>query len=112
MTTGCARSARLSGCRHDCRYRIFVSVLCNAPILGPVTGGIAAAACVAMLLFLTLRALAYWLYTKRFADFLVSILTGLLMLVAYLMPEALPVLALAMLWQLQRRRQVKTWRLA
>lgn len=81
-------------------------------ILGPVAGGIAAAACVAMLLLLTLRVLAYRLHTKRFADFLVSILTGLLMLVAYSMPVALPVLALAMLWQLQRRGRTKTWLLA
>ena len=81
-------------------------------ILGPVAGGIAAAACVAILLLLTLRVLAYRLHTKRFADFLVSILTGLLMLVAYSMPVALPVLALAMLWQLQRRGQAKTWLLA
>lgn len=81
-------------------------------IVGPVAAGIAAAACVAMLLLLTLRVLAYRLHTKRFADFLVSILTGLLMLVAYSMPVALPVLALAMLWQLQRRGRTKTWLLA
>jgi hypothetical protein len=81
-------------------------------ILGPVAAGIAAAACVAMLLLLTLRVLAYRLHTKRFADFLVSILAGLLMLVAYSMPVALPVLALAMLWQLQRRGRAKTWLLA
>lgn len=81
-------------------------------ILGPVAAGIAAAACVSMLLLLTLRILAYRLHTKRFADFLVSILAGLLMLVAYSMPVALPVLALAMLWQLQRRGRTKTWRLA
>ena len=81
-------------------------------MLGPVAGGIAAAACGAMLLLLTLRVLAYRLHTKRFADFLVSILTGLLMLVAYSMPVALPVLVLAMLWQLQRRGRTKTWLLA
>lgn len=81
-------------------------------ISGPVAASIAAAACVAMLLLLTLRVLAYRLHTKRFADFLVSILAGLLMLVAYSIPVALPVLALAMLWQLQRRRQAKTWLLA
>jgi len=81
-------------------------------ILGPVAAGIATAACVVMLLLLTLRVLAYRLHAKRFADFLVSILTGLLMLVAYSMPVALPVLALAMLWQLQRRGRTKTWLLA
>lgn len=81
-------------------------------MLGPVVAGIAAAACVAMLLLLTLRVLAYRLHTKRFADFLVSMLAGLLMLVAYSMPVALPILAIAMLWQLQRRGQAKTWLLA
>ncbi|WP_188053183.1 hypothetical protein [Sphingosinithalassobacter sp. CS137] len=80
--------------------------------LGPIAGGIVVATGGAMLLLLTLRVLAYRLHTKRFADFLVSILAGLLMLVAYSMPVALPVLALAMLWQLQRRGRTKTWLLA
>lgn len=79
---------------------------------GPIAGGIVAASGGAMLLLLTLRVLAYRLHTKRFADFLVSIFAGLLMLVAYSMPVALPVLAIAMLWQLQRRGQAKTWLLA
>ncbi|MDJ0276787.1 hypothetical protein QLH51_08265 [Sphingomonas sp. 2R-10] len=78
-------------------------------MLGPVAAGIAAAACVATLLLLALRVLAYRLHTKRFADFLVSILTGLLMLVAYSMPVALPVITLAMFWQLHRRGRTKTW---
>jgi hypothetical protein len=89
-----------------------VSVLGCWIILGPIAAGIAAAACVVMLLLLTLRVLAYRLHAKRFADVLVSILTGLLMLVAYSMPVALPVLALAMLWQLQRRGWTMTWLLA
>lgn len=81
-------------------------------ILGAVAAGIAASACLAMLLLPTLRVLAYRLHTKRFADLLVSIFAGLLMLVAYSMPVALPVLAIAMLWRLQRRGQAKTWLLA
>ncbi len=81
-------------------------------ISGPVAAGIAAAACVVMLLLLTLRILAYRLHTKRLADFLVSILAGLLMLVAYSMPVAFPVLALAIFWQLHRRGRTKTWLLA
>lgn len=80
--------------------------------LGPVAGGIVAATAGAMLVLLTLRVFAYRLHTKRFADLLVSILAGLLMLVAYSMPVALPVIALAMLWQLQRRARAKTWLLA
>jgi len=81
-------------------------------ISGPVAAGIAAAACVVMLLLLTLRILGYRLHAKRFADVLVSILAGLLALVAYSMPVALPVLALAMFWQLHRRGRTKTWLLA
>lgn len=81
-------------------------------MLGPVAAGIAAAACVATLLLLALRVLAYRLHTKRFADFLVSILAGLLMLVAYSMPVALPVITLALFWQLHRRGRTKTWLLA
>ncbi|WP_010161182.1 hypothetical protein [Sphingomonas sp. PAMC 26617] len=78
-------------------------------MLGPSAAGIVAAVCIAMLLIVTLRILAYRLHAKRFADLLVSILAGLLMLVAYSMPVVLPVIALAMFWQLQRRGRAKTW---
>ena len=81
-------------------------------MLGPVTAGIIAGACAAMLLLLTLRIVAYRLHGKRLADVIVSILVGLLMLVAYSIPPALPVVALAMLWQLQRQGRAKTWLLA
>ena len=80
--------------------------------LGLVAAGIVAAIGAAMLLLLTLRVLAYRLHGKRLADLLTSILAGLLMLVAYSMPVTLPVIALAMLWQLQRRGRTKTWLLA
>jgi len=56
-----------------------------------------------MVLLLTLRVLACRLHAKLFADFLVSILAGILMLIAYSMSVALPLIALAILWQLQRR---------
>jgi hypothetical protein len=82
--------------------------LCGA-ILGPSAAGIIAAACIAMLLLLTLRILAYRLHAKPFADVLVAILASLLMLVAYSMLVALPVIALAMVWPLQRRGQTKNW---
>ena len=65
-----------------------------------------------MLLLLALRILAYRLHAKRFADLLVSICAGLLMVVAYSMPVLLPFLALAILWQLQRRAAARTWLLA
>jgi hypothetical protein len=78
-------------------------------MLGPVAAGLAAAACAATMALMTFRILAYRLHAKRFADVLVSILAGLLMLVAYAMPIAVPVLAFAMLWQLHRRGRTKTW---
>lgn len=81
-------------------------------ILGPTGAGIVAAAGVAMLLLLTLRILAYRLHARRLADLLVSILAGLLMLVAYSTLVALPVIAVAMLWHLRRRGREKTWLLA
>lgn len=81
-------------------------------LLGAVAAGIVATAGVAVMLLLILRILAYRLHARRFADLLVSILAGLLMLVAYSMPVALPVIALAMLWQLERRGRTKTWLLA
>jgi hypothetical protein len=57
---------------------------------------------------LTLRLIAYRLHAKRFADLLVSILAGLLMMVAYSVPVALPVIAVATLWQLQSRGRKNT----
>lgn len=81
-------------------------------MLGPIAAGIVAAAGAAMVLLLILRILAYRLHAKRFADFLVSILAGLLILVAYTMPVLLPFVALAMFWQLQSRGRAKTWLLA
>lgn len=78
-------------------------------MFGPVAASIVAATGAATLLLLTLRILAYRLHAKRFADVLVSILAGLLMLVAYAMPVALPVIALALLWHLQRRGRTKMW---
>lgn len=78
-------------------------------VLGPASAGISAAASTMMLLLLAMRVLAYRLHGKRFADLLVSILAGLLMLVAYASPVALPVVVIAALWQLQRRAAAKTW---
>lgn len=107
------------GSRHSIGYHakglaafLVVAVPGCQVALGPIAAGIVAATGAAMLLLMTLRVLAYRLHAKRFADFFVSILAGLLMLVAYAMPVALPVLALAILWHLQRRGRTKTWLLA
>ncbi|TGX54170.1 hypothetical protein E5A73_08615 [Sphingomonas gei] len=79
---------------------------------GPVAAGIVAAASIATLLLLAARVLAYRLYGKRFADLLVSIHAGVLLLAGYAAPIALPFVAIAILWQLQRRGAAKTWLLA
>ena len=88
-------------------------VLLTVPItwlaLGPLAAAIAAAACGAMLLVMTMRILTYRLHGRQFADLLVSILAALLILAAYMMPPALPFAALAILWHLHRRAAAKTW---
>ncbi|WP_267389800.1 hypothetical protein [Sphingomonas sp. GC_Shp_3] len=97
--------------RHIRGLASFLAVAVSAcwVMLGPIAAGIVAAVCAAMMLLVSLRVLAYRLHAKRFADLLVSLLAGLLMLVAYSMPVVLPVIALAMFWQLQRRGRAKTW---
>jgi len=77
--------------------------------LGSVAAGMVAAISIAMLLLLTMRLFAYCLHGKRFADFLVAILAGLLALVAYFMPILLPLIALAILLHLQRRGAANAW---
>ncbi|WP_235512636.1 hypothetical protein [Sphingomonas sp. Leaf17] len=81
-------------------------------VLGPVAAAIVTAVGVAVLFLLTLRILAYRLHPRRFADVLVSILAGILGLVAYALPVALPVIVPAMLWPLHRRGRARTWLLA
>ena len=78
---------------------------------GAVAAGIVATVSAAALLLMAMRILAYRLHGKRSADFLVSILTAFLILVAYSMPFLVPVVAIAIVWQLQRRAATKTWML-
>ncbi|MES2904750.1 MAG: hypothetical protein V4696_11235 [Pseudomonadota bacterium] len=80
--------------------------------LGPFAAAVAAVASGVMLLLMTLRAFAYRLHSKRFGDHLVSILVLLLVMVAYSAPVALPVAAIAIVWNLHRRGRAKTWLLA
>ncbi|WBO20729.1 hypothetical protein [Sphingomonas abietis] len=81
-------------------------------VLGSVAAGAVAAASGAMLILLTLRILAYRLHGKQFADFLVSVLVGLLMLTASFLPIALPVVAALIVWHLHGRGRAKTWLVA
>ncbi|MES2021847.1 MAG: hypothetical protein V4460_11135 [Pseudomonadota bacterium] len=78
-------------------------------ILGAAPAGIVAAASALMFGLMAMRVLAYRLHGKRFADVLVLVLAGLLLLVGYAIPVALPVVALAVFWHLQRRAAAKTW---
>jgi hypothetical protein len=78
-------------------------------VIGPVPASIVLATSAATLLLLAMRVCAYAVHGKRFADFLVSILAGLFALVAWWMIVLLPFVALAALWQLQRRAAAKTW---
>lgn len=80
--------------------------------LGSVAAGLVATISIAMLLLMTLRILAYRLHGRRIANFIVSILAALHLLVAYSMPIAAPFVAIAILWRLQRRGSAKTWLLA
>lgn len=71
--------------------------------------GAVAAAGFAVLWLTTVRILAYRLHDKRFADLFASILTGVMVLAAVMVPVALPVLAIGILWHLARRGAAKTW---
>lgn len=77
-----------------------------------VAAGIVATVSTGALLLMAMRILAYRLHGKRSADFLVSLLTVLLMLVAFSMPAIAPLAAIAAFWQLQRRAATRTWMLA
>ncbi len=79
---------------------------------GPIAAGIVVAASTSMVLIMTLRILAYRLHDKRTADFIVSVILGLLVLIATSNPMATPAVAIAMLWYLHVRGNSKTWLLA
>jgi hypothetical protein len=79
---------------------------------GPALTAVVTAAALGALLLMAMRTLAYRIHGKGFADFIVSILTGLLILTAVAMPIVLPFVGIAILWQLQRRSAASTWLLA
>ena len=86
-----------------------LAVLGSAVIVGPVAAGIVAALSATLLLFLGLRVLAYRLHGKRVADVLVTVVVGLILLVSYAVPVALPFVMVAVVWHLHRRGRAKTW---
>lgn len=56
-----------------------------------------------------LRILAYRLHRRRFADIVVAIVAGLILTTGFTFPVALPIVAGAILWQMQRRAARRTW---
>lgn len=93
---------------------LFVGIAAPACALafGHALAAVVAATSIGALLLMVLRTLAYRIHGKGFADFIVSILTGLLILTAFSMPIVLPFVGIAILWQLQRRSAARTWLLA
>ncbi len=79
---------------------------------GPVAAGVVLAVSAGALLLLALRVFGYCVYSKRAADFLISIVIGVFALAAYAMILLLPLVIGALLWQFQRRAAAKTWVLA
>jgi len=75
---------------------------------GHALAAVVAATSIGALLLMVLRTLSYRIHGKGFADFIVSILTGLLILTAFSMPIILPFVGIAILWQLQRRSAART----
>jgi hypothetical protein len=88
------------------------SVTLTGLLLGSRAAIVVIGTSAALLLLLTLRVLAYRLHDKRPADLLIGISSGLLMLTAYYLPIALPVIIVAMLLRIWRRGGAKTWLLS
>jgi hypothetical protein len=80
-------------------------------VAGRAVAAIIAGLSAAMLLVLAIRILAYCLHGRRLANLLVSILTGLTLLVGYALPASLPLFAIMLLWRLQRRADARRWAL-
>lgn len=76
---------------------------------GPIAAGMIAAVLLAVALLLAIRVLAYAVHDKRFADFVVAVLVGLLGFVGYSMPFLLPLVAGAIVWRLYRRASARSW---
>ncbi len=81
-------------------------------IVGPMAAGVVGFVGGTILLLLALRILAYRLHARRFADIVVSVLAGVLLLIAYALPVALPIALPAIVWRLHRRARTMTWLLA
>jgi hypothetical protein len=91
---------------------VAVAVLGCWLMIGRIPAAVVAAVSAGVLLLTALRILAYRLFAKRPANFLISIIVGFLALVTYALPPASPFVAMAILWQLQRRGSARIWLLS
>lgn len=85
------------------------AVAASWAVLGTQGAAVVSAASGVALLLFVLRILAYRLLERRGADLFVSVLLGVLMLVTYSFPPALPVITILMLWQLHRHGHERRW---
>ncbi|WP_404372624.1 hypothetical protein AB5I39_06360 [Sphingomonas sp. MMS24-J45] len=95
---------------------VIVFAVLAAPLLAVCANSALAAIVVAVaavaLLLMSARILAYRLYPRRSADFIISILCAMLLFVAFSMPVLAPVLGVLLIWHLSRRAGPKTWLIA
>lgn len=113
MTESGYSAARIIGI-HARPLLMFVvpSVLAALVLSGGLVAIVMSGVALAALIFMTSRILAYRTHSKRAADTLLSIAAGVVGLTGFWMPMLLPVIVIAILWQLHRRSVRATWLLA
>ena len=84
---------------------VVASMVLSERLVGIVIFGVVLSA----LIFMTIKILAYRIHSKRAADTLVSICTGIACLTALAMPLLLPVVVIAILWHFHHRAVSVTW---
>jgi hypothetical protein len=81
-------------------------------VITPAVAGAVFAISGAALLLLAFRILTYSLYNRRLAELVLFVTTGLLTLLAFTVPVAMPFCVVAVLWRLQHKSSAKRWLLA
>ena len=81
-------------------------------VITPAVAGAVLAISGAALLLLAFRILTYSLYNRRLAELVLFVTTGLLTLLAFTVPVAMPFCVVAVLWRLQHKSSAKRWLLA
>ncbi|MBX9816358.1 MAG: hypothetical protein K2X76_16785 [Sphingomonas sp.] len=106
-------SARILG-HHLRAWTLFapLAVAGSWLMIGPGAAAPVALAATGVLMLLVIRLLAYRLWRRPVADWLVAAVLALFGLIAQLMPPALPIALLGVLWWLHRQGQARRWLLA